>query len=437
MTEPHRRQILSRRARDAAAIYSSDMMSALMGFISVIVVSRVLGPSDFGIFSIATAFMGISLTLSDFGLSSGAVRLASPQFKTNPEKYRQIIQTSLAARLAISTLVLVLGMSVSWIFSDLLIKEGDGHIPIVLAFIGGFASSLYAHVRVFLQTSRRFKALAATRIVTSGATLVVLLLLIAIDTLNPSVAIASYAIAPLATFTLLTAFSGGLGGLRPVSRGVYRDLIRFSKWIFLVTTISAVFMKLDVFFLGGSWTGHEVGIYSAAFTLTFPISQLAGSLTTVLLPDISCMKTKRDIREFIWSSLRYTIPLSAGLIVFAFTSLPDEILPWLFGAVYSAAVEPFRVLVVSATVVLMATPIYLVVYPIGAPRALAEGDAVKLVFFLTAYALLVPSEGIMGAAYGNVLAMSLGSVMSILIVLRALSKARDTFVEEVTSGPQC
>ncbi len=416
------------RARDALVVYSADMTSALAGFVSLILVSRELGPSGFGVFSIAMAIMGIAFQISDFGLSSGTVKLASPLYSKDPGKFRQILRTSLVIRLWVGLAVLVVGLALSWILSDMLIRDGTGHVPVMLAFVGGFATSIYGHARLHLQTARKFKALATVRIATSACTLAILLVLVFVSILSPSSAMASYVVAPLSAFLLLIMLTNGSEKSETGTKEVRKNLVKFSKWIFVVTMLSAVYLRLDVFFLGESWTQDDVGVYSAAVTLIFPVTQFANSLSTVLLPEVSSMTRRSDIVAYARGSLKYTIPISAVLGVFAISSIPSDIIPWLFGAEYAEAIEPFRYLVFSGIAILIATPIYLMVYPIGKPRVLAEGDAVKLILHAVAYAALVPTMGIIGAAYGNVLAMGIGSVISVALVYRAILGSPDEVV---------
>jgi stage V sporulation protein B len=414
--------LLSAGLRNSFVIYSSDMACALMGFVSLIVVSRALGPDGFGVFTIATAIMGVAFTLSDFGLSGGTAKLASPLKNKDLVLFQRVIAESLKIRAVVSTIVLAIGALLSWLISEILIGREGAYIIVILSFVGGFATSLFTHVRVALQSERRFRILASIRVAVTGGTLAILITLILAESLSPETGIVGYAVTPLAAFTLfmmLSPKSGGETGGRPRER---REILQFSKWIFAVAMLSSVFLRLDVFFLGATWTDADVGVYSVALTLIFPVTQLANSLATVLIPEVSSMKTKKELERFVLSSLRYTLPISTALILFAFTSIPDELIPWFFGKGYTESIAPFRVLVLSASAILICTPIYLVVYPLGRPIALAKGDFIKLLLHLSVYSILVPTRGVMGAAWGNASAMLIGSAISVMIVLVELRR---------------
>ncbi len=416
--------LFSAGLRGSFVVYSSDLACALMGFVSLIVVSRALGPDNFGVFTIATAIMGVAFTLSDFGLSGGTAKLASPLANSNTTLYSSVIAESLKIRFVVSVVVLAFGAILSFLISEILIGHESAYLIVILSFVGGFTTSLFTHVRVVLQTKRRFKTLASVRLAVTSGTLVILITLIISGMLSPETGIIGYAVTPLAAFTLFMMLGSKNVSEKDGNSEVRRDILQFSKWIFVVAMLSSVFTRLDTFFLGVTWTDADVGVYSVALTLIFPITQLAYSLSTVLIPEVSSMKTKKDLDRFMLGSLKFTVPISAALILFAFTPFPDKLIPWFFGNGYVESSDPFRVLVLSASATLICTPIYLAVYPLGKPEVLAKGDFIKLLLHLLTYSILVPTMGVMGAAWGNAVAMLSGSTIAVMLVLMGLRGIR-------------
>jgi len=396
-----------------------------MGLLTLILASRILGPDEFGVFSIASAVMGIAYTLSDFGLSGGTVRHAAPFCGKSDQMLALVLASSLNIRLWIGTVALACGASVAWLIASVVIGSSAQYPVIILAFVGGFATSLYAQVRVTLQVQRRFKALATTRIAVTGGTLALVAGFAAVDVLSPESGILGYAVTPAVAFILFGLIVRDGPAKEIEDRQCRKNIFDFSKWVFAVGILSAVFMRLDVFFLGATWSASDVGIYSVALTLLFPATQLPNSLATVLMPDVSSFTSKLAIRRYMIDSLKYTVPISIALIAFALTPGPGVIVHAFFGRDYGSSVDPLRVLLGSASVILICTPFYLSLYPMGRPSILAAGDAIKLVLHAGIYAALVPTFGIMGAAWGNLMAMSAGSAIAVALVLREYSLLTD------------
>ncbi len=412
---------------NTAITYSSDLVSALLGFVSVVLIARTIGPAGYGVFAISIAVMGIAYELSDFGLDPGTVKFAAPLYLKDGPRYRRVVLASLRIRFLVSTAVLIAGASLSWAISDALTDDGQGTIAVALAFVGAFTTSLFAHTRAVLQCEKMFRTLAVVRVGTTGGTTVILIALILIGILTPPTAILGYAATPLASFAMFQLLRRDQREDRTDVREDAESLLRFSRWMFAITILSVVFLRLDVIFLGAFWTEAEVGVYSVALTLVFPVTQLANSIVTVLMPDISAITTKSALYSQMRKVSKVTLAMAAILLAFAATALPDELIPLVFGDDFSESAEPFKILCITASAMLIAKPFYLAAYPIDKPKILFHGDFVKLVLHTSAYAILVPTLGVMGAAWGSAAAMGFGSAISVALVFAAVQKSPDVF----------
>jgi O-antigen/teichoic acid export membrane protein len=107
-----------------------------------------------------------------------------------------------------------------------------------------------------------------------------------------------------------------------------------------------------------------------------------------------------------------------------------------FGSEYLGADEPLKALSITGAAWLISTPLLLGVYPINKPIVLAQGDLIKLVLHIVAYAILVAPYGIMGAAWGSALALGSGSIIAVALVLNVVRKAEEVFPSDSTSNRQ-
>ena len=93
------RSVLTGVAWAGAAKYSTQIIA----WVSTIFVARILMPSDYGLMVMASVFLSIVMTLSEFGVGSAVVTLR----ELAPEKLRQLNSLSLLLGLA-GTLVTAL-----------------------------------------------------------------------------------------------------------------------------------------------------------------------------------------------------------------------------------------------------------------------------------------------------------------------------------------
>ena len=85
----------SKIARDSSIVLAGNILSAGLGFIATILITRTLGPAQFGLFSVALAVMGIASQFSDFGVGTGMVRFASLYLKNDNQKANLMFLKSL------------------------------------------------------------------------------------------------------------------------------------------------------------------------------------------------------------------------------------------------------------------------------------------------------------------------------------------------------
>ena len=88
----------SRLARDSVIVLSGNVLGAGIGFVATILITRALGPAQFGLFSAAVAVMVIASQFSDFGVSTGLVRFASLYLQQDKLKADLMFKVSLKIR---------------------------------------------------------------------------------------------------------------------------------------------------------------------------------------------------------------------------------------------------------------------------------------------------------------------------------------------------
>jgi len=73
----------SKTARYSGIVFVGNIVAAGLGFLSMVIVSRVLGPYNFGILSIVMAVIAVINGLTDFGIGTGVVRFSSLYLENN------------------------------------------------------------------------------------------------------------------------------------------------------------------------------------------------------------------------------------------------------------------------------------------------------------------------------------------------------------------
>src|SRR3989344_481462 len=98
--------------RDSAMVFSSTLIGGIIGFSGTILLSRILGPENFGLFKTITALYGTIITLFDFGLQNTLTKYTSEfSAKGQNEKIKFLIQNIFLFRLIV--LIFIVALSVA------------------------------------------------------------------------------------------------------------------------------------------------------------------------------------------------------------------------------------------------------------------------------------------------------------------------------------
>jgi O-antigen/teichoic acid export membrane protein len=115
-----------------------------------------------------------------------------------------------------------------------------------------------------------------------------------------------------------------------------------------------------------------------------------------------------------------------ALLLLLAMPLAHPVIPFIFGANYTASVSLFLALLGVAVVDLFAAPVLLLAFTVERPKLIAAADAARLIALLVTALLLVPMLG----AYGLVFAKLAASLAGLALTVIALGWRRRLFSPE-------
>ena len=399
----------SKIGKDSAIVLTGNILGAGLGFIATILITRTLGPAEFGLFSVALAVMGITAQISDFGISTGLVRFASLYLKTDNQKANLMLKVSLKLKLFIGIMVFLIGFFASESLAINVFGKPELIFLLELAFIGAFGSSLVGYISTTLQARQSFAKFAYINLIDPLIKLTLIVLLFLTYNLNLHSALATVIIIPFIAFLI-----GSLIVPRDFlktkgdEKEALHELYHFSKWILVSVFCVMIFNRLDVFMLTYFKTAEVVGYYSAAYTFAFVFPLITGTITTILLPKISKISEKVQLREYIYNSLKFTTPIIFPLIILLFVSRPTIL--FIYGSAYLPSAIIFQILIVSFALSIIINPISLIIYSLNMPKILAYLNIMQLIFNFLGNLFLIPLYGAVGAAIATLLVRVVGTI---------------------------
>lgn len=317
----------------------------VLGFFGSIVIARLLGPFDTGIFAIAMAAVGLIGVLQSVGLSTYLVR----EHTLTPD----VIATASTVNLLISVLmalaIVVLGLAGEALFKE----KGVRDVLLVIAvvpLIGQFAFVPQA----MLEREGNFKLLAMIK---TASTVIGLAITIGL-------AVAGYRYMSLAWSQLITAVLTN-GTIALVARRHMTLRLSLSHWsliskfgmqIFAIAGLSTITSRLSEIVLGRTLGLASLGLYSrAAGNHAMIWNSVHGAIGSVIFVDFARLK-----REGIPLRPRYVQILSmmTGLMwpIFAGVAVLSGPLVWLiYGPDWIGAAVPLAMLCLASIALVSTT----------------------------------------------------------------------------------
>ena len=369
-----------------------------------VVAARRLNPDPFAILAFAMATGWLCGVATDAGLSMYLAR----ETARHPRRSRQFVIEVVSLRVGLA----FLAATIAALATPALVP---GHwrrqfLLIVMAQLCGGILETIAHYFRGLQRSEIESAIhAAYRLTMLVCALVVLwwwrrLDYLAIAMLIPGlIAIgASLMIAMRLSIRLtpdITAMTAGQQPWRPPSGGL--TVSKFFRDVFplgAAMLISALYFRIDVYFIQ-QWHGFQpVGGYNAAFRLVEALRLVPAAVMAVTFP-LLVQARDLDLLRGIGSKLT----LAGGLLALVCAAGAPVIIPLVYGAPYAYAVPAFAVLS-------LALPLFFLNYALthqvigwDGHRAYLAIVTLALAGNIAANILLVPERGIVGAAIATLL----------------------------------
>jgi O-antigen/teichoic acid export membrane protein len=311
-----------------------------VGFVSLAVLTRYLGPDDYGKYTLALMYMQLFGVLADVGLFTTVVR----EISKDPARTDELVGNTLVLRLLLSIGVIALAAAVSL----LLPYEPQVRTAILLAgapLLFGMLTSSF--VAVFQSRLRMGRAVVGD-VVGRAVSLGLVLLVVGLD-LGFYAVLGAAAGGALATLVVTWWLTGGLARVRPRAEpAVWRTLLKAALPLGLALAINALYFRADTLIISLYEPYDEVGLY----TLAYRVLELALVVGTVFLstafPVLSeaVASDEARARRTIEASTEVCVVLGVPLVAAGLVLAP-QIIELAGGDEFAGAAEPLRILLAA------------------------------------------------------------------------------------------
>jgi PST family polysaccharide transporter len=363
---------------------------------SLMVLARLLGPKDFGLVGMVTAFTGVLTLFRDFGLSSAAIQRTT----VTDEQISTLFWINMLSGTLLGLLLAALAPAIAAFYHEPRLLW----VTVVLASGFLFNAAGIQH-SVLLQRQMRFTALAligfgslivGTAIAIGGAKAGYGYWALVVMTVS----------LPLTSTIGLWLTSGWVPGM-PHRRAGIRSMMRFGGTITLNGLIVYVACNFEKVLLGRFWGAAAIGIYGRAYQLiNIPTDNLNSAASEVGFSALSRLQDDPPrLKSYFLKGyslvLAMTLPITIACAFFA-----NDVVFVLLGPKWKEAAPIFRLLAPTILVFAIANPLSWLLSSIGLVGRLLKMSLVIAPVMIAGYVVGLP-YGPKGVAFAYSAVMTL------------------------------
>lgn len=415
-------------------VFAGNIFAAGLGFLTVLIISRELTVSDFGLFNMAIAAISITAHLSALGMDNTMIKFASSYLAIKRKaEADSVLKAIFLVRIIVSSLFAVTLFNIAELLSVKVFHHPGLTSLFKLAAFGGLAASLFNYLRSILYTHQLFKRSVTLQILVDFGKLFIVVVLIFYLKMNVFTAVATFALIPLLgiVFEFRPLYHRFLFRKKPI-KNLLNRLFSYGKWLFISNICRLILPYIGIFMISKMLSSEAAGIYGLALNLTYIFPIIIYSLQSVLLPKVSRFREMAQFEKYIKDSLR--IACYMGMTVVPFFFFSHDIILFFFGSRYLDSIPIFNWLLLSYIILTTNTPIKVALYAMNKPYVVAIVDMVSLIAMVSGCYILITFLGILAPALLvlviNVSALAFLSLYTLKNIRRDTITFQDTEIIE-------
>lgn len=385
-------------AKNAFWLVTGRFGSQFIKAFITIYAARILGASEYGIFSYILGFVGFFTIFADVGISSILMR----EISQKPDEEDRYFSTLFRIKIGLLLFTTFLLIFIAPYFAK--IKGATLIIPFIALLV--IFDGLRDFITAYFKAKEKMELEAIVMIGMSAATVIFGFAALYISPTHQAL-IAAYILSSLCGF--LISFSFLKKSFKKIIGNFSKDIlpsVAKSAWPIAAGGMVASFMfNVDVIMLGWWRMPSEVGLYSAAQKIVGLIYIAPGLIAGAVFPLYSRLVRDNETEKLklLTSKTMTFLFLIAVPIVVGSVIISEDIMSFVFGGEYASANIAFAVLMSSIFAVYPLTVLNVFVFAHDEHKKLLSYSVIASLSNVALNALLIPRYGIIGAAAATAL----------------------------------
>lgn len=372
-----------------------NILATGMSAIALILITRILGPEKFGVFSVGFSIVMILTKINELGLNTPIIKFGSSA--DSKDEKNLIYSLTLKYKLIFSLVTAVLGLIGANFIAEVL--NFPEPTIIALAFTIGLVTTYYEHLLSILQSLHLFTNTVVINALQAGSKLILSLILLFSGLGQVWLVFTAYIISPLTPlfFSKKLLPSWVKTDLKAVNKTVQNRLFMLGKHSAVALISAGIIENVDVLFLQKNLTTYETGLYGGVLRVAMVFALVAYSLANVLNARVAKYKSREHLRSYIQKALGVAALAAMGFA--AFVPLARLVILLTIGPEYIAGVGVMLILTAASFLAIASIPFIALFYSLEANWYFSVSGILQLIIVLVGNAVFVPIYGLEAAAW--------------------------------------
>jgi O-antigen/teichoic acid export membrane protein len=387
----------------------------LRTYLWLVCFSRALGPSGYGEWALFQSTLGIGLILASMTQGNAMMRFIT--VGRTREDVNRAFSSVLVAVSAVSLLVAMTLAACSNVLSELLFRDGRGRSVFLLTAMIIPAEICFEMMRGLLRARRQNRQWAFFTLIRQMPETLLLILIVWYWIKSPATLIAGYLVMAILSAVLGLVYLICVYGIRPrrPSAEILSKYLPYGLALIPGGLISLLSFSADRFLVAHYLNLQQVGIYTVCFTVSSLGFFFVGPLNDVLLPEMSALHDAQNWNEFDkrFSTIQRAvmgISIAGSAILIAF---PTSILQLFTTRDFVSGAPALAILGLQGAFMSLVMLYVVIMYVRFRVWWTTVTWAVMGALVLSVDVLLLPSAGIRGASWSQLISSVAGAALVI------------------------
>lgn len=407
-------------SKNSAITFSSQILIFALGFVTLIILARALGPQRKGIYTLIILIPTVMLKLGFLGIEAANVYFIG----SKKYKIENIVSNSLFSGILLSLILVVLFFGISYlkIFQNFI---NSNQIDLFYLWLVVFTipfSLLLGFLRSIILGQEKIITYNKINIFQAIFQLIAISILLLVFKQGLFGAIITYVITVIFVTLLVVLFIKKHTKIYfSYNKKIFKDLTRYGVKAYFGNLAQFLNYRLDIFLVAIFLTPVAVGYYSIAVGMAEKIWMLPGAIATVLFPRISSLKdteanslTPRIVRHTFFIILIISLILAV---------LAKPLIVILFGSAFLPSVMPLIFLLPGIVALGGAKTLSADLAGRGKPQFGTYAAFISLAVNIPLNLWLIPKWGISGAAFASSIAYITATLVVIIAFIKISKKS--------------